>query len=170
MKPQDEAQDIFTAGFKAGVEAATGIKPAWELWGRSGFDAWSIYEQEDHHWNTRISHSTPGDAEVVRLKAELRAVKALADYHFRNAQSLAARLATPSGRAQAWLPIETAPKDGTHILGYASGKYAIVYWSGTSWELSEVGAYAENGEWTPTHWQPLPAAPPAQDQTKGDEA
>ncbi len=60
-----------------------------------------------------------------------------------------------------WLPIELASKDGTHILGYASEDYTVVHWNkyGEYWNLSEVGAYAENGEWNPTHFQYLPPAP-----------
>lgn len=66
-----------------------------------------------------------------------------------------------------WQPIETAPKDGTEILGYACGKMTTVYWNvdqydidlGGYWTLVIPGAWAEDGEWNPTHWQPLPGPP-----------
>lgn len=57
-----------------------------------------------------------------------------------------------------WQPIETAPKDGTSILGY--------------WDKGEVYGvvWFEDGQWCeydpecvvrePSHWQPLPKAPP----------
>ena len=60
-----------------------------------------------------------------------------------------------------WQPIETAPKDGTHVLLWPSP-----YWGGDS--LS--GGYATaHKRWfadgsgsetiSPTHWQPLPPPP-----------
>jgi hypothetical protein len=60
-----------------------------------------------------------------------------------------------------WQPIETAPKDGTHLLGYAPEfehqpictiEYSVRYknwWS--------IGNCCQ-----PTHWQPLPAPPSAE--------
>lgn len=60
-----------------------------------------------------------------------------------------------------WLPIETAPKDGTPVLGYADGDYAVVRWHQLldSWQLTQTGSWAEDGEWSPIFWRPLPAAP-----------
>jgi hypothetical protein len=43
---------------------------------------------------------------------------------------------------------------------------ATVYWYQSKskenygwWELVESGSYAEDGEWWPTHWMPLPEPP-----------
>ena len=60
-----------------------------------------------------------------------------------------------------WEPIETAPMDGTVILGYALGEMTTVYWipNNQYWTLNRAGAFAEDGEWWPTHWQPLPEPP-----------
>ncbi len=60
-----------------------------------------------------------------------------------------------------WQPIETAPKDGTQILGFADGRMAVVQWweDFRYWSLVVCGAYADDGEWWPTHWQPLPEPP-----------
>ena len=58
-------------------------------------------------------------------------------------------------------PIKDAPLDGSKILGYADGEFAVVYWTGEYWNLAVCGAFAENGEWTPTHWAPLPNPPNA---------
>lgn len=69
-----------------------------------------------------------------------------------------------------WQLIDTAPQDGTSILGYADGVFAVVHWYNSPrcnsplveigyWSLDVYGAFAEDSEWTPTHWQPLPAAP-----------
>ena len=68
------------------------------------------------------------------------------------------------GKAARWRPIETAPKDGTHILGWDGNTQTTVKWwqwhGGRGyWDLVEWGAYAEDGEGNPTHWMPLPDPP-----------
>jgi hypothetical protein len=85
---------------------------------------------------------------------------------------------------QSWLPISTAPKDGTTILvGSWDEQYhfrhqqrvhtgwrwrvAVVEWGenypygGFDWQLTETGDHAISAgvDGTPTMWQPLPAAP-----------
>ena len=73
-----------------------------------------------------------------------------------------------------WQPIESAPKDGTHILaarfdpfsagfGWFNGEHVhyqdvVHYWS----KKGEEGFYASNGPDVPlhfTHWMPLPNPP-----------
>jgi len=56
-----------------------------------------------------------------------------------------------------WESIETAPKDGTPILGYANGKLAVVIWSefGKEWELMVSGTYAEDNIWWPVLWSKI---------------
>jgi hypothetical protein len=62
-----------------------------------------------------------------------------------------------------WQPIETAPRDGTHILGYADGEMAAVYclptWYDDGWSLSVSGKPASDSYFWPTHWMPLPKPP-----------
>jgi hypothetical protein len=64
-----------------------------------------------------------------------------------------------------WQPIETAPKDGTRLLGYdvESSDMAVVYWCEKpwtrEWRLVVCGGWAEDDEWEPTHWMPLPDPP-----------
>lgn len=59
-----------------------------------------------------------------------------------------------------WQPIETAPKDGSPILGYAKKEYTTIEWSiGGYWTLCICGEHASDGEWWPTHWMPLPQPP-----------
>ncbi len=68
-----------------------------------------------------------------------------------------------------WEEIDTAPKDGTHILGYDGDTMAVVFFCRTQvrssgkicgwWELSECGSWAEDGNWYPTWWMELPEAP-----------
>jgi hypothetical protein len=68
-----------------------------------------------------------------------------------------------AARAYQWMPIETAPKDGTDILvayGSSVGWMNIVKWhekkSGWRW----VCSYTHKRLWNnPTHWLPLPQPP-----------
>ena len=65
-----------------------------------------------------------------------------------------------------WLPIESAPKDGTHILlGYfleagGGGPPVVAFWHGTKqkWCTLRELLNAE-GYFSPTHWMPLPPSP-----------
>lgn len=72
-----------------------------------------------------------------------------------------------------WQPIGTAPKDGTRILAWANRlgwerdgySCVTVEWHGHRWAV--MGA-RDNKEWpdtkdecSPSHWMPLPSAPPA---------
>lgn len=73
-------------------------------------------------------------------------------------------LIEPMGKPN-WMPIDTAPKNGTPILGAIdTGVITTVQWvwdlqSDTGyWNLCVSGAFAENGEWTPQYWMPLPKA------------
>lgn len=60
-----------------------------------------------------------------------------------------------------WLPIETAPKDGTWVLLYH--KYARIsdwYFDGVTWTNDHIEWRPDDHRSTnPTHWQPLPAPP-----------
>lgn len=59
-----------------------------------------------------------------------------------------------------WQPIDTAPKDGTHFLGYREGKESY----SEAWWRPDVQSFGGNG-WHypdnsgPTHWMPLPPKP-----------
>lgn len=71
-----------------------------------------------------------------------------------------------------WMPFETAPRDGTHVLVWGKElewrgtDYTVAYYADGSWQLSlnlccgpvgEPLAYANN---QPTHWMHLPPPPP----------
>ncbi len=75
------------------------------------------------------------------------------------------RAATPAGPS-GWMPIESAPKDGSGVLatGWNHGKpdterhYAVAFWDGLDWlEAHEDEASSPLGYLT--HWMPLPPAP-----------
>ena len=74
--------------------------------------------------------------------------------------------------AQSWQPIETAPRDGTWIVGLVDGAYpAIMYWAPLSgygerypWIGRDHSAYREESV---AHWMPLPP-PPALTKEKID--
>lgn len=74
-----------------------------------------------------------------------------------------------------WQPIESAPKDGTHILavglwaGEINGPHfgeciCVIRWDGGTtdypgYEWSVTGTDAYSAWLKPTHWMPLPARP-----------
>lgn len=66
------------------------------------------------------------------------------------------RRATPSAEQKVglWMPIETAPRDGTSVWITRADGYMVVArnWGG-AW-FKDSGAYASEC----THWQPVPAA------------
>ncbi len=65
-----------------------------------------------------------------------------------------------------WMPIETAPKDGTKFLGYFGNVefYRVTWWSNRQAAQHGSGwVFSQNGLAEPTHWRSLPAPPAAQD-------
>jgi hypothetical protein len=71
-----------------------------------------------------------------------------------------------------WLPIETAPQDGTHILVYLDEEMlgsrvvnAALRGEGTN-GISTIGSLFAFDAPKPTHWMPLPE-PPSEDETDG---
>ncbi len=63
-------------------------------------------------------------------------------------------------RAPQWLPIDSAPRDGTEILAYVP--YGGGFITQTHWKRLDFGGglwFVESGEICPSYWQPLPAPP-----------
>ena len=60
-------------------------------------------------------------------------------------------------RTAGWLPIETAPKDGTDVLVYSLGRVVSAYFSKSQDEWLEV--IHNYSFYAPTHWMPLPEPP-----------
>ena len=110
-------------------------------------------------------------------------------YAYSIATNALATLATPPSvpAQQGWLPIETAPKTGEPVLIWKPdermvGEYMMVAYWDDDYPAGEPGwvpvggvhkqGYASSVTGTdqgyPTHWMPLPATPPSQDQ-KGEE-
>jgi hypothetical protein len=86
-------------------------------------------------------------------------------------ENIAAALSTTAAQAEAWRPIETAPKDETIILvGNFRDSWScfqhVVYWNDTDlgtpehpWRITDTDQGIHKDY--PTHWQPLPAPPSA---------
>jgi hypothetical protein len=70
---------------------------------------------------------------------------------------------TPAPAAPSdWQPIETAPKDGTEILGHTQTCGALVlYWNTTTADYEYWSDGMSMHQRAPTHWMPLPAPPAA---------
>lgn len=78
----------------------------------------------------------------------------------------AARAYASQSRADQWQPIETAPRDGTHILVFPAlmGVPLVSSWEEKSKEFKFVGFWRnpmteQPVPYKPTHWQPIPAPP-----------
>lgn len=78
--------------------------------------------------------------------------------------------APPEKNMMKWMPIESAPKDGTMVLGWpATGRYnqdfpAAMVWDGdrNDWIITVGGPdqfYNIGNPDAPTHWMELPAPP-----------
>jgi Protein of unknown function (DUF551) len=96
----------------------------------------------------------------ISMTVPVNRIDELAAMH--NAPLYAAPVAVQA--VPAWLPIESAPKDGTEFLGLRGNKIANAYkvqhddcemwcFGGSSGDV-EIAPYTK-----PTHWMPLPAAP-----------
>ncbi len=69
-----------------------------------------------------------------------------------------------------WRTIESAPKDGTVILGYRNGRIGTA--SKVPRDDCEMWTFCGTSAWVeihptvkPTHWMPLPAAPSTKEQS-----
>lgn len=60
-----------------------------------------------------------------------------------------------------WQPIETAPKDGTKILGFCDGDVLEIISYGNDWIWDNFMSSQTNWAPIPTHWMPLPTPPSA---------
>lgn len=104
-------------------------------------------------------------ADLARVERELREqfhfycddveTASVARHIERAANTIAAYIA-----AQGWRPIETAPKDWTHVLVVDDGTVGEARWTDDGWYW---GSDHSSNPWScllnPTHWMPLPAAP-----------
>jgi hypothetical protein len=67
-----------------------------------------------------------------------------------------------------WLPIESAPKDGTRVLIFTpdaldiENTFSATFDDGEWWESRALqdGTSRSNVDCDPTHWMPLPPPPP----------
>lgn len=63
--------------------------------------------------------------------------------------------------ANKWMPIETAPKDGTHVQLYAPELQFVGFYAVAGW--CYVAPRCPEAPTQPTHWKPLGAAPTSAD-------
>jgi len=67
-----------------------------------------------------------------------------------------------AARERQWMPIETAPTDGTWMIIYLEtvGRSICAYYSPSSGKLVDTWCGSIDKRcYKPTHWQPLPAPP-----------
>jgi Lar family restriction alleviation protein len=87
-----------------------------------------------------------------------------------------------SGMGDGWLQIESAPRDGTQIIGFCGGDVNVCSWEPLDTPLSQhwgiagtwhrrhisSGKNLTGGSFRPTHWIPLPP-PPTTAASQGGE-
>ncbi len=124
--------------------------------------------------------------EDMLFSAEMSRVRGYRDLYSAMLSAAPTAPADAVAKDAGWQPIETAPKDGTSILGYGK-RYFPRGWTGWSaetdkdhpnargWHVHQT--YYLGGNWQigglgflPTHWMPLPAAPDAAMQAKESPA
>lgn len=96
-------------------------------------------------------------AEQAALDAMQRAEPEMGNtaFHRRLYRQIVRALREARAMGPEWQPIETAPKDGTQILMVIAGYEPLCgRWRRGTWTSDPDKAY-----FSPTHWQPLPAAP-----------
>lgn len=64
----------------------------------------------------------------------------------------------PQEQLNGWQFIDTAPKDGTPILGFVDKVMYVCWWDGLGWSFF-VDGRGSRFAFFPTHWMPLPMPP-----------
>lgn len=73
-----------------------------------------------------------------------------------------------AGLLREWLPIESAPKDGTSVLLWLDSYCEVAHWHTANASGGGISGWAPHAYWRrPTHWMSLPAAPPYPPDTEG---
>lgn len=121
-----------------------------------------------------MSEAEMGDLEKLRALAEKATKRGQAPFAFRDqtdalrafqAACHPAAILDLIARVPVWKLIETAPKDGTHVLvGKAGTPLMRAYFVDGVWWAHLRGPTSREpldlaGSWGPTHWQPLPPSP-----------
>ena len=126
-------------------------------------DCFSATQMHDHYQaGVRVGMGQSLDAKLNYAPLYDYAQANRTDY---NQLCTAVRAAMQGG--QQWQPIDSAPKDGTVVLGYRDGRIGTASRVQRSdcemWTFCGTSADAENHpKVKPTHWMPLPAAPAMQ--------
>ena len=114
-----------------------------------------VFHIVEHYGKTHLFRPHMGPHRAVRLVEVGDAGFTAADMATAEARGFRDGQAAQAAVATGWMPIETAPKDGTLILireQRCSG-LAVMYLHGWKYESGNI-CYLE-----PTHWRPLPPAP-----------
>lgn len=107
-----------------------------------------------------------GELQVAVMDANAAAAMAQADAIRQRPRAEATERAPE--QAAGWQPIESAPKDGTHVLVLDAHAPNVppttVHWFNGGWHLSvnQRGEFSEYIWGTPSHWMPLPKPPAIQ--------
>ena len=75
--------------------------------------------------------------------------------------SIASIVAAAPSAGSGWMPIETAPKDGSSFLGVSGHWIITMHWHRIQQCFASCGPSYERipADEQPTHWQPLPPPP-----------
>lgn len=153
MSQREEFEKCFERVTEMRVRSPKGLENSYAI---VGWKLWQVQAEEIERLRQQVEHLANGvkDGATIRCKLETE----LWEHKERIAEL---------EQVLQWQPIETAPKDGSNILGFDSnfpsnGAYI-------TWFAEKYGSYQwcsdstnDFGGWEiPTHWMPLPKPPKA---------
>lgn len=133
----------------------------------AGVDAQGLRDGVASAWSEPVAYAIFSANGNIRLWSKARIPHP-------DAKPLYLHPSPPEGMVGGWMPIETAPRDGTPIWLYTWAGQCEGYWNYGEWVQDAVyctydGAGGPAFQGAPTHWMPLPPPPTSSaDSGKGE--
>ena len=127
--------------------------------------------ERDEDWAAAQKRITALETAVVQRDERILELCKVADLFVKqsNEYAVLARIAAGHTKPAIWLPIESAPKDGTEILiALANAPDKVVglfvhraaWWQGDGWVVYNSNVHEQRSFFEPNLWMPIPGASP----------